>query len=184
MHIPLGGKLYTDSDKTSNISRSVNSVAYDNVLQGETPTEDFKSWFKERIALMRPLLRLDGFIFVRFDYHFGHYAKIVLDEVFNTKNFVIEFLIRRMKKNLSQKQLNQQTHLIVHNDSLFVYRASEQAILKMKTVKKKKRKSQDLAEIEFSNDNIWLDIAGYQKAKKNTISYRKFRNASSKSIRG
>ena len=115
---------------------------------------------------MRPLLRLDGFIFVRFDYHFGHYAKFVLDEVFGARNYVIEFLVRRMKKNLSKKQLNQQTHLIVHNDSLFVYRASEEALLNMSNVKKKKRKSQDFSEWEYSNDNIWLDIAGYQKAKK------------------
>jgi len=166
MHIPLGGKSVPDSDGISDLSHSVNSIAYENVLRGDTPIESFKSWFKERLSLMRPLLRLDGFIFVRFDYHFGHYAKAVLDDVFTPENFVIEFLIRRMKKNLSQKQLNQQTHLIVHNDSLFVYRASEQAILNMNTVLKKKRKSQDFAEIEFSNDNIWLDIAGYQKVKK------------------
>ncbi|MCK4847769.1 MAG: site-specific DNA-methyltransferase [Candidatus Heimdallarchaeota archaeon] len=164
IHIPLRGK--SDTDGTSEISRSVDSVAYKNVLQGETQVEDFKSWFKTRLSLMRPLLRLDGFIFVRFDYHFGHYAKIVLDEVFEPENFVIEFLIRRMKKNLSQKQLNKQTHLIVHSDSLFVYRASEQAILNMNTVKKKKRQSQDFVEIEFSNDNVWLDIAGYQKVKR------------------
>jgi len=166
MHIPLASKIDADSGRTSNISHSVNSVAYDNVLESETPITDFKSWFKKRISLMRPLLRLDGFIFVRIDYHFGYYAKIVLDEVFNPGNFVIEFMIRRMKKNLSQKQLNQQTHLIVHNDSLFVYRASEEAVLNLNSVKKKKRKYQDIAEIEFYNDNIWLDIAGYQKAKK------------------
>ncbi|MHA2176459.1 MAG: DNA methyltransferase [Candidatus Hodarchaeales archaeon] len=155
-----------DTNGSSKSSRSIDHVAYENVLNGEKAIEEFKFWFKERLALMRPLLRLDGFIFVRFDYHFGHYARAVLDEIFEVDNFVIEFLIRRMKKNLSQKQLNRQTHLIVHNDSLFVYRASEQAILNMSKVNKKIRKYQDFAERENSNDNIWLDIAGYQKTKK------------------
>ena len=155
-----------DTDGSSKISRSIDYVAYENVRNGEKAIEEFKFWFKERLALMRPLLRLDGFIFVRFDYHFGHYARTVLDEIFEVDNFVIEFLIRRMKKNLSQKQLNQQTHLIVHNDSLFVYRASEKAILNMSKVIKKIRKYQDFAERKNSNDNIWLDIAGYQKMKK------------------
>ncbi len=164
IHIPVFSK--NDTDGSSKSSHSIDSVAYENVLPVETAIQRFKFWFKERLALMRPLLRLDGFIFVRFDYHFGHYAKTVLDEIFEVDNFVIEFLIRRMKKNLSLKQLNQQTHLIVHNDSLFVYRASDQAILNMSLVKKKIRKSQDIAEREYSNDNIWLDIAGYQKTKK------------------
>jgi adenine specific DNA methylase Mod len=155
-----------DTDGSAKSSRSIDYTAYENVRDGENAIDDFKSWFKERLELMRPLLRLDGFLFVRFDYHFGHYARAVLDEIFEIENFVIEFLIRRMKKNLSQKQLNQQTHLIVHNDSLFVYRASEKAILNMSKVKKRTRKYQDVVERENSTDNIWLDIAGYQKTKK------------------
>ena len=164
MHIPVSSKEKTDA--ASRITNSIDSIVYKNVLQSETAIEEFKYWFKSRLTLMKPLLRLDGFIFVRFDYHFGHYAKSILDEVFKPENYVVEFLVRRMKKNLSKKQLNQQTHLIVHNDSLFVYRASEEATLNLSTVKKKKRNSQDLAEWEYSNDNIWLDIAGYQKTKK------------------
>jgi adenine specific DNA methylase Mod len=115
---------------------------------------------------MKPLLRLDGFIFVRFDYHFGHYSKKILDETFGKENFVIEFIIRRMKKNLSEKQLNQQTHLIVHSDSLFVYRGGEQAKFKDNLIKKVIRKGQDKAEVEYVLDNLWIDIAGYQKIKR------------------
>jgi hypothetical protein len=71
-----------------------------------------------------------------------------------------------MKKNLSIRQINQQTHLIVHSDSLFVYRASSQALLNLKEIKKKIRKLQDLTEVEYIEDNLWIDLAGYQKVKR------------------
>lgn len=141
-------------------------LAYKNVLQSSNPVEFFQKWFKERVFLMKSLLRKDGFIFVRFDYHFGHYAKKVLDEVFGSKNFVNEFIVRRMKKNLSQKQAYRQTHLIVHSDSVFLYQRSSEAKLKPFLIQKRKRKGQDLAERQYVNDNLWIDIAGYEKAKK------------------
>lgn len=141
-------------------------LAYYNTLKDSNPVNYFIKWFKDRITLMRALLREDGFIFVRFDYHFGHYARMVLDEVFGQKNFVNEFLIRRMKKNLSRKQAYRQKHLINHFDYLFVYGMSSKARLKTEKINKKRRKNQDEAEIQYLNDNLWIDIAGYEKAKK------------------
>ncbi|MHA2387933.1 MAG: DNA methyltransferase [Candidatus Hodarchaeales archaeon] len=145
---------------------SIKTFAYKNLFLSNTPIDDFKTWFRRRVTLMRPLLRLDGFIFVRFDYHFGHYAKKILDDTFGQENFVIEFIIRRMKKNLSDKQLNRQSHLIVHSDSLFVYRGSNEAKFHHDLIKKSVRRGQNKAEIEYLHDNLWIDIAGYQKVKR------------------
>jgi adenine specific DNA methylase Mod len=164
--IPLPKGKKRNQAKTQNSKTDIRTIAYKNVLSSDKPIETFKRWFKDRVILMKPLLRLDGFIFVRFDYHFGHYAKEVLDDIFGESNFVIEFIIRRMKKNLSEKQLNQQTHLIVHSDSLFVYRGSNRAKLRDYTIKKSTRKNQNVAEIEYLNDNLWIDITGYQKIKR------------------
>ena len=166
MYVPIGNLETSDIQEGTQLFPPIEILAYENVLTREEGVEKFTEWFSERIRLMKPLLRSDGFIFVRFDYHFGHYAKIILDEVFGVDNFLIEFIIRRMKKNLSIKQINQQTHLIVHSDSLFVYRVSPYSVLNMSKIKKIKRKNQDAAEIEYFNDNLWLDIAGYQKVKK------------------
>ena len=141
-------------------------LAYENILDIPNPIKFFMQWFKKRVLLMKSLLQDDGHIFVRFDYHFGHYAKKVLDEVFGVQNFVIEFLVRRMKKNLSLKQAYNQTHLIVHSDSIFVYQGSEKARLSPSAIKKKKRKGQNFAERQYSNDNLWIDVAGYEKMKK------------------
>ncbi len=145
---------------------SIEEIAYKNVLDTLNPIEFFKKWFKKRVLLMKHLLTDDGFIFVRFDYHFGHYARMVLDEVFGRNNFVNEFLVRRMKKNLSLKQAHHQTHLIVHSDSLFVYKKSDKAKLNTSYINKRRRKGQDIAERQYSIDNIWIDVAGYEKLKK------------------
>jgi len=147
-------------------SFQIQDTAYNNSLNGSDPIKFFVSWFKKRIIRIKPLLRNDGFLFVRFDYHFGHYAKMVLDEVFGVDNFVNEFLVRRMKKNLSIKQAYHQNHLIVHFDSLFAYRMSIDAKLTPSKIEKRKRKGQDKVEVQFQNDNVWLDIAGYEKVKK------------------
>lgn len=164
--IPIGLPQERDHDKTDNVAHSFEDVAYRNVLDSSDPIKFFKKWFKNKILLMKPLLRDDGFIFVRFDYHYGHYAKIMLDEVFGEQNFVNEFLVRRMKKNLSLKQAYSQTHLIVHSDSIFLYQVSEKAQLKPSIIKKRIRRGQDIAEKQYTCDNLWLDIAGYEKIKK------------------
>ncbi|MHA1976837.1 MAG: DNA methyltransferase [Candidatus Hodarchaeales archaeon] len=166
LYIPFQGRDGSNLINQKIADVSLKTIAYKNILSTTTPIKEFKHWFRNRVTLMRPLLRLDGFIFVRFDYHFGHYAKTILDDVFGESNFVIEFIVRRMKKNLSEKQLNQQTHLIVHSDSLYVYRRSKKAKFRPEMIRKTRRKNQNMTEIEHLHDNLWIDIAGYQKVKR------------------
>ena len=52
------------------------------------------------MLLLKELLKNEGCIFVRFDYHFSHYIKIILDEVFGKENFVNEISVNRTKKYL------------------------------------------------------------------------------------
>ncbi len=145
-------------------SSPIEEFAYNNIWKEPENLSSFMKWFEERICLMKDLLRNEGFIFVRFDYHYGHYAKQVLDKVFGKENFCNEYLIRRMIKNLSKKQMYRQKHLIVQFDSLFLYQKTRESKLTGK-VKKVRRKGGDPIETERMNDNIWLDISGYQKTK-------------------
>jgi DNA modification methylase len=168
IYVPVGLTIKASPNSAATPKKPLRLIAYNNVILSDQPILQFKSWFKQRLALMKPLLTEDGLIFVRFDYHYGHYAQFILNEVFGQENFVVEFIIRRMKKNLSEKQAHQQTHLIVHSDSLFVYRATNRSTIDLQSVTKKKRKLQDQAEIEYKNDNLWIDIAGYQKVKRTT----------------
>lgn len=90
----------------------VNGQAYSAKRKGA----DFVEFLRRRLFLLRELLDEDGSIFVRMDYHFGHYIKIVMDEVFGKENFLNELIINRIKKSDSgAKKFN------VATDSLYWY---------------------------------------------------------------
>ena len=57
----------------------------------------FLQFMYERLLLMRELLSDTGTIFIRFDYHFLHYIKVVADEVFGQDNFLNEITLKRSR---------------------------------------------------------------------------------------
>lgn len=90
-------------------------MSYSARLMGAEYTEALR----ERLIYCRELLANDGSVFIRIDYHFGHYIKIILDEVFGKENFLNEIIINRIKKSDSgAKKFN------VATDSLFFYSKS------------------------------------------------------------
>jgi adenine specific DNA methylase Mod len=73
-----------------------------------------------RFALLKELLSSNGSLYVRFDWHYGHYVKILLDEVFGILNFKNEIIINRIKKSDSNvRKFNAAT------DSLYFYAFGE-----------------------------------------------------------
>mgnify|MGYP001333540238 CR=1 FL=1 len=77
---------------------------------------DFVEFLRRRLILLKELMADDGAIFVRMDYHFGHYVKLVLDEVFGKENFLNEIIINRTNKQWEGvNRFNSAT------DSLFLY---------------------------------------------------------------
>ncbi len=135
----------------------------------------FCNWFYYRVKFMKELLSNRGIIAVRFDYHYGHYAKLVLDSVFGHDHFIGEFMIRRMEKNVSDKSRGRQNQLNVANDSLFVYFHKEMSLSlkypeKRRHLVENEKDNKDLYEhlqiwLDPKN-NVWMDIAGYEKRKK------------------
>jgi len=71
---------------------------------------------RERLVYLRELLSEVGCIFVRLDYHFGHYIKVILDEIFD-QNFENEMIVNRIYKNV----FGESKFIPVSTDSLFVY---------------------------------------------------------------
>lgn len=89
--------------------------AYSAKLQGAK----FIEFLRKRLFLLRELLSDDGSIYIRIDYHFGHYIKAIADEVFGPQFFRNEIVINRFKRQLrGLKQFN------VATDSLFLYSKS------------------------------------------------------------
>ena len=57
--------------------------------------DSYLQWFYETAVLLHELLHENGSLYVHLDWHVGHYAKVVLDEVFGRDNFVNEVMWRR-----------------------------------------------------------------------------------------
>lgn len=54
---------------------------------GSNGLDSYLAWFHSAVLQLRALLAPTGSIFVHLDWHVGHYAKLVLDEVFGAENF-------------------------------------------------------------------------------------------------
>jgi site-specific DNA-methyltransferase (adenine-specific)/adenine-specific DNA-methyltransferase len=87
-------------------------TAYSAKVQGAL----FVEFLRKRLIVMRDLLSTDGSIYVRLDYHFGHYLKAIMDEVFGPGRFQNEIIINRFKR-----QLTGLTKYNIATDSLFFY---------------------------------------------------------------
>jgi len=83
----------------------------------------FIEFLRKRLIFLREILSYDGSIYIRIDYHFGHYIKIIMDEVFGHENFQNEIVINRFKRQLSDI-----TRYNVATDSFFYYTMSSDSV--------------------------------------------------------
>jgi adenine-specific DNA-methyltransferase len=102
----------------------IERLAYVNRWSGGI--DSFLDFMHPRLHLMRMLLAETGMIFVRFDYHVGHYIKILLDEIFGKDNFENEFIVNRIRKNVT---FQGRRSIPTATDSLFLYFKSEKSSL-------------------------------------------------------
>jgi hypothetical protein len=57
--------------------------------------DSYLQWFYEAVVLLHELLHENGSIFVHLDEHVGHYAKVILDEVFGSDSYVNTIIWKR-----------------------------------------------------------------------------------------
>jgi adenine specific DNA methylase Mod len=110
----------TDEDETTTFVKQPNIIeqkAYrDTWGKG---LDSYLQWFYETIVLLRELLADDGSIYVHLDWHVGHYAKVILDEVFGYENFRNEIVWRRSNSHNDGKRFG------IITDSIYFYTKSE-----------------------------------------------------------
>jgi site-specific DNA-methyltransferase (adenine-specific)/adenine-specific DNA-methyltransferase len=73
---------------------------------------------RRRLVILRELMSSDGVIFVRQAYNWGHYVKLILDEVFE-RNFINEVIINRKRETAGSRNKFE-----VANESIFIYSTS------------------------------------------------------------
>jgi len=106
---------------TGDIYDAKGAPAYSAALQGA----EFVEFLRKRLIFLRELLADDGSIYLRIDYHFGHYIKVVMDEIFGKNNFQNEIVVNRIKKSDTRaNKFNTAT------DSLFFYSKTSNFIFK------------------------------------------------------
>ncbi len=92
--------------------------------------DSYLQWFYETAVLLRELLAEDGSIYVHLDWHVGHYAKVVLDEVFGYENFRNEIVWQRTTNTGSSKGMANK--LSTDTDVVLYYTKSSAAIFNKK----------------------------------------------------
>lgn len=76
--------------------------------------DSYLQWFYETLILLRELLTDNGSIYVHLDWHVGHYAKLVLDEVFGYNNFLNEIIWCYKEREMSKTQWNKKHDVIYY----------------------------------------------------------------------
>jgi DNA modification methylase len=118
---------------------------------------EFLESLRERLVYLRELLSRNGLIFVRIDHHFGHYLKVIMDEVFGKDNFQNEFVVNRIRKNVT---FQGRRSIPVATDSVFLYFRSPESQL----VSIEKR-------LETKKEGYWhaLDSSGIRYPRERTF---------------
>ena len=101
--------------------------------------DSFLDMLYPRLQLMRKLLSEKGAIFVHCDANVSHYIKIIMDEIFKKNNFRNEIIVRRIRKNIKERQ--RVPRMNVGFDSVLFYSTGPEHLIKppMKEDKKEDR---------------------------------------------
>ncbi len=92
---------------------------------------DFIEFLRRRLLLAYEILAEDGILVLRNAYNYGHYVKIILDEIFSIDHFVNEIIINRKRKSMGSLK----KYEVVY-EYLYVYAKSGQYFFENQWAKK------------------------------------------------
>lgn len=87
--------------------------------------DSYLQWFYETAVFLYELLDSSGSLYVHLDWHIGHYAKAVLDEIFGPQCFVNEIVWQKIRTTKAQTLGFGNVH-----DSIFLYKKSDSVTFK------------------------------------------------------
>ncbi|MBE7091346.1 MAG: site-specific DNA-methyltransferase [Clostridiales bacterium] len=105
-------QIFSVSENRANtISRKKGStIAYSDLMTDD----EFIKFMYERFVLIYELLSEEGSLYVHIDTKMGHYFKIILDEIFGTKNFKNDITrIKSNPKNFDRKAYGNEKDMIL-----------------------------------------------------------------------
>ncbi|OGM26688.1 hypothetical protein A3E13_03030 [Candidatus Woesebacteria bacterium RIFCSPHIGHO2_12_FULL_40_20] len=121
--------IHLRNQKKDKITGEDTSIG-EEILYGDIwQKEDYLNWLYERLLAIREVMSDKASIYVHLDWHIGHYAKTLLDEVFGEENFINEIIWHYRTGNLAEK-IFQRKH-----DTIFLYSVSDEYIFNPQEVK-------------------------------------------------
>ncbi len=130
--------------------------------------DSYLQWFYETVVSLYELLTENGSIYVHLDSNIGHYAKVVLDEIFGRESFECEIVWKR-----KDAQSSADTYGVAH-DNIYFYHKSQTVVFNKQFIPL----SQETADTWYTNEEvIEQDIVNHkgQLLKKGTT--RRFNKA-------
>lgn len=92
--------------------------------RGVSSLDKYLRWFYDTVVILRDLLAEDGSIYVHLDWHVGHYAKVVLDEVFGPRAFtneIVWYYYNKFQGNIERFSSNHDVILYYRSSDRFVF---------------------------------------------------------------
>jgi len=81
--------------------------------------DSYLQWFYETVVVLRELLSDEGSLYVHLDWHVGHYAKTVLDEVFGYENLRSQIIWQRVTGHMDTQSFG------FNHDMILLFSKSE-----------------------------------------------------------
>jgi adenine-specific DNA-methyltransferase len=76
--------------------------------------DSYMQWFYETVVLLRELLAENGSIYVHLDWHVGHYAKVILDEVFGYDSIESQVIWQRVTGHMDTQSFGFNHDMLLH----------------------------------------------------------------------
>ena len=128
MNIEIGDESFTKKPSV------IEEVAYrDTWGKG---ADSFIAMIYERLKLMHGLLSDDGSIYVHCDWRVNSYMRLVLDEIFGENNYRNEIIVRRIRKNVKERELVPRMN--IGYDSIYFYSKTQDHKIKPPLKEEKK----------------------------------------------
>jgi len=127
--------------------------------------EDYLNWLYERLLAIKDVMSGNSSIYVHLDWHIGHYVKMLLDEVFGEENFRNEIVVKRIKKNIRERELVKALNNAT--DMIFVYAIQDEVKFLPPTKEEEKDERWHSFEASGYRNGMDYELFGFYPASNN-----------------
>jgi adenine-specific DNA-methyltransferase len=96
------------------------NLAFEDLLK----ESQYLNMMQKRLTKIRRLISFSGSIFIHLDWHVNHYIKIMMDQIFGSKNFRNEIIVKRGRRKNLQYQFNSIDRMHTGYDTILWYSKS------------------------------------------------------------